>query len=280
MQKIPARIIDFHVHLFPDKLSDAIWNFFTKEYRLDILYKFYYREGIEYLRARGVEKIVYSNYAHRDGIAEGLNDWNLQVLEEDPDLYCFGAYHPDDSNAMAYAEKILKHPRVLGIKLHFHVQCFHPHDRRLFPMYELVADRKKRLLLHVGNGPLGNEFVGLNHFKKLLGQFPDLPANIAHMGRHEYQGFMDLLDDHPALYLDTAFAFFKEQQGQGAYDLGTGLLEKYSDRILYGSDFPNLILPRESEFETLAAYNLSDEFYRNVFYANGMKLISSASTAG
>ncbi len=278
MQKIPSSIIDFHVHLFPDKLSDAIWNFFTKEYHLGILYKLYYRECIEYLRARGVEKIVYSNYAHRDGIAEGLNDWNVQVLEEYPDLYCFAAYHPGDANALSYAEKILKHPRVLGIKLHFHVQCFHPHDRRLFPMYELVTDRKKRVLLHVGNGPLGNEFVGLDHFKELLDHFPDLPANIAHMGRYEYQGFMDLLDDHPALYLDTAFAFFKEQQGQGAYDLGCDLLEKYRDRILYGSDFPNLILPRESELETLSSWNLSDEFYRKVFYENGMKLLSSGQT--
>lgn len=280
MQNIPSRIIDFHVHLFPDKMSDAIWEFFTREYHLDILYKFYYRECIDYLRARGVEKIVYSNYAHREGIAEGLNDWNLEILDEYPDLYCFGAYHPGDPNALAYAEKILNHPRVLGIKLHLHVQCFFPHDQRLFPLHELILARKKRLLLHVGNGPLGNEFVGLDHFKKLLSIFPGLPANIAHMGQFEYQGFMDLLDDHPALYLDTAFSFFKEQQGTGGYNLGNAPLEKYQDRILYGSDFPNLILPRDSELETLSAYHLSDAFYRKIFYENATKLLSIGPDAG
>lgn len=275
MQKIPARTIDFHVHLFPDKISDAIRDYFVREYRLEILYKFYYRECIECLRSHGVVKIVYSNYAHREGIAEGLNQWNLQILDEYPDLYCFAAYHPGDANALAYAENILKHRRVLGIKLHLHVQCIYPHDRRLFPLYELITGYKKRLLLHVGSGPLGNEFVGLDHFKKLLTQFPGLPANIAHMGQFEYQGFMDLLDDHPALYLDTAFSFFKEQQGKGGYNLGCGPLEKYKDRILYGSDFPNLILPRESELETLEGYNLSPEFYEKVFFENGNKLISS-----
>ena len=30
MQKIPVRIVDFHVHLFPDKMFDAIWDFFAK----------------------------------------------------------------------------------------------------------------------------------------------------------------------------------------------------------------------------------------------------------
>lgn len=275
MSKIPGRIIDFHVHLFPDKMFSAIWDFFVKEYRLNILYKFYYRKCIEYLRERGVDKIVYSNYAHREGIAEGLNRWNREVLDEYPDLYCFAAYHPGDANALSYAEDILNHPRVLGIKLHLHVQCFYPHDRRLFPLYELIADRKKRILLHVGCGPLGNEFVGLCQFKKLLSDFPDLPANIAHMGQYEYQGFMDLLDNHPALYLDTAFAFFKEQQGKGGYNLGSEPLEKYKDRILYGSDFPNLILPRDSELETLHDYNLSPEFYEKVFFKNGNNLISS-----
>ncbi|MEE9914106.1 MAG: amidohydrolase family protein [Deltaproteobacteria bacterium] len=275
MPRIPARIIDFHVHLFPDRMSDAIWNYFAKEYRLNILYKFYYKECIQYLRARGVDKIVYSNYAHRSGVAEGLNAWNSEVLAEDPDLYCFAAFHPGDASALSYTEKILKHPRVLGVKLHLHVQRIYPHDKRLFPLYELVADRKKRILFHVGNGPLGNEFVGLEQFRKVLGRYPDIRANIAHMGAFEYRGFLDLLDDHPGLYLDTAFAFFKEQQGQGAFDLGGAPLEKHQDRILYGSDFPNLILPRESELETLEQYNLSGDFYDKVFFGNGMNLIGA-----
>jgi hypothetical protein len=275
MQKIPDRIIDFHTHLFPDRMFDAIWGFFSRGYGWDVIHKLYHRQCIEHLRVRGVHKIVFSNYAHREGIAERLNDWNLQVLDGNPELYCFAAYHPGDANALAYAEKVLNHPQVLGIKLHFLVQCFYPHDWRLFPLYEMVADRGKRLLLHIGTGPVGNEYVGLEHFKKLLLQYPDLPVNVAHMGACEYQGFMDLLDDYPRLYLDTSYAFFKDMQDKGGFNLGHQPLEDHKDRILYGSDFPNLILPRESEIETLLAYNLSPEFYANVFFNNGNNLISS-----
>lgn len=275
MPQLPARIIDFHVHLFPDRMFDAIWDFFALGYKWDVIYRLYYRDCIEYLRKRQVVKIVYSNYAHREGIASGLNNWNLQILDEYPDLYCFGAYHPGDEQALFYAEKTLRHPRVLGIKLQLLVQRFYPHDERLFPLYEMVASMGKRLLFHVGTGPVGNEFVGLAEFRKLLSRYPDLPANVAHMGAYEYRGFLDLLDCHPSLYLDTSYAFFKEMQESGGFNLGGETLEKYSDRILYGSDFPNLILPRESEMETLLGYNLSPEFYQKVFHDNGLKLISA-----
>lgn len=77
MSEIPARIIDFHVHLFPDRMFEAIWDFFAKGYKWDVIHKLYYRECIDYLRERGVEKIVYSNYAHREGVAEGLNGMKL-----------------------------------------------------------------------------------------------------------------------------------------------------------------------------------------------------------
>ncbi|HOT45250.1 MAG TPA: amidohydrolase family protein [Spirochaetota bacterium] len=272
---IPSDIIDFHVHLFPDRMFDAIWEYFSKCYKWDVIYRMYYRECISYLRERGVQKIVFSNYAHREGVAEALNAWNLEILEGIPELYCFAAYHPGDENGLAMADRVLSHPRVLGFKLQLLVQRFFPHDNRLFPMYEKVMERGKRILFHVGTGPVGNEFVGLAEFNKLLDRYPDIPANVAHMGAMEYRGFMDLLEDHPALYLDTAFAFFREFQGRGGFNLGNEELEKHKDRILYGSDFPNLIMPRESEIATLSDYGLSPEFYERVFYRNARELIDS-----
>ena len=271
----PSRIIDFHVHLFPDKMFDAIWEYFSKGYQWGVIYRMYYQDCIRYLHEHGVEKIVYSNYAHREGIAESLNEWNMRILDENQDLYCFAAYHPGDDHALAMLKKVLAHPKVLGIKLHHLVQCFYPHDERLFPMYEMVIESGKRILFHVGTGPVGNEFVGLAEFRKLLKRFPGLPANIAHMGAYEYQEFMELLDSYPNLYLDTSFSFFREFQGKGGYDAGNEALEKHKDRIVYGSDFPNLILPRESEIETLLDYGMSQEFYEQVFYRNGARLIRS-----
>ena len=265
-------MIDFHVHLFPDGFFDAIWRYFKEHLNFEIQYKLYYRECIAYLRERGVGPIVYSNYAHRKGVAGVLNDWNLRILEEVPDLYCFAAYHPDDHDALVMAERLLDHPRILGFKLQCVVQQLSPCDSRLFPLYEMILERKKRVLLHAGTGPVrGSAFVGMTHFKKILDRFPDLPANIPHMGGLEFEAFLGLLDRHPGLYLDTSYSFVPDTPYQ--FDLGNDCLEKYRDRILYGSDFPNLIHPREVEMECLLQRGLSSDFYTKVFHDNGRKLL-------
>ncbi|HSV98369.1 MAG TPA: amidohydrolase family protein [Spirochaetota bacterium] len=271
MKKLPATIVDFHVHLFPDRLFEKIWNYFGKDYGWDVRHRLYYRESVEYLRERGVGPIVYSNYAHREGVARSLNEWNHEVLNEIPDLYCFAAYHPGDYDALDIARHALDHPRVLGFKLQLLVQRFHPHDERLFPMYELVMERGKRLLFHVGTGPVGNEFVGYDHFVRLLDRYPSLPANVAHMGALEFSEFFGLLDAHPLLYFDTSFAFLPGLPVR--FDLGNDVLERYRDRILYGSDFPNIIFPREDEIDCLLGLDLSQEFYDAVFLKNGMRII-------
>jgi len=275
-ETIPSRIVDFHVHLFPDKGFDAIWAFFAAA-GTEVLHRYYSDQCIEYLHEHGVSPIVFSNYAHKKGVAEPMNEWNIELLEQFPDLYCFAPYHPDDSNALKYAEQAVAHPRVVGIKMHFQVQRLYPHDRRLFPLYELIMAKKKRLLLHVGNGPQGNEFVGLVHFRKVLDRFPDLPATVPHMGGLEFRQFMDLLDDHPGIYLDTAYSFWPGLPF--TFNLGLEYLERHKTRILYGSDFPNVILPREGEIDYLLSLDLSDDFYDKVLYANGMRLLAETCPA-
>ena len=273
MARIPEKIIDFHVHLFPDKLFDAIWDSFAKIYNWNIIHRYYYKEGIARLRQSDVGTIVYSNYAHRAGIAEGLNQWNIKILEEYEDLYCFAAYHPDDDNALEMAERLLENPKILGFKLHFLVQNFYPFDEHLFPLYEMVIRKNKHILFHTGTGPVGNKYVGLEPFMKVAEKFPELPATVAHLGAYEYAGFIGLLDRCPRLYLDTAFCFMSPPYA--GYNLGPDYLEKYKSRILYGSDYPNLIMPREEEIENLLKMGLSQEFYDRVFYNNGMALIRS-----
>lgn len=275
LAQLPEKIIDFHVHLFPDHILRAIWRRFITDYGWETLHQLYWLQTIAYLRERGVGPIIYSNYAHRRGVAESLNRWNLKILDETPDLYCFAAYHPDDENALQAAESILKHPRILGIKLQLLVQRFYPHDARLFPMYEMVMGRGKKLLLHVGNGPVGNEFVGLGQFEKLLQRYPDIPAIIAHMGALEYEGFADLIEAYPNLYMDTAFAFLP---GLGnVCTLSPERLGRIADRLLYGSDFPNILFPREVEIDYLLNLGLPQSFYDGIFRDNGRRILKEIS---
>jgi len=271
MNTIPDKIVDFHVHLFPKSLFDAIWKYFSRVYKWDILYHLYARDCIQYLFQKNVRPFVYSNYAHKKDVAQSLNNWNKQILNEHDNIYCFAAFHPDDENAIEIARNILSHPKVLGIKLQFLVTQFYPHDERLFPLYELIIEKKKRLLLHIGTGPARNIFVGADHFETVLKRYPELPANIAHMGGFEYKRFLDFLDRHENLYLDTAFSFLPHKKLK--FNLDPALLIKYQNRIVYGSDFPNLIFPRQTEIDYLINLGLGENFNELIFYKNAIKII-------
>jgi predicted TIM-barrel fold metal-dependent hydrolase len=274
-KRLPEPLVDFHVHLFPDRLFDAIRRKFVTEYGWRVLHPLYWRGCVADLRERGVGPMVYSNYAHRKDIARGLNDWNRNILAELPDLYCFAAFHPDDKDGLAMAADLLDYPRILGFKLQLLVQRFYPDDERLFPLYELVMAKQKRLLFHVGTGPVGNAFVGVAPFRRLLARYPDLPAIVAHMGSLEYVAFGELLADHPGIYMDTAFSFLPRLGSM--FDLGNDFLETNRERILYGSDFPNILFPREDEIDTLLGLDLSQSFYDAVFRDNGLRLIRECS---
>jgi len=274
---LPKPLVDFHVHLFPDRLFEAIWRRFVTDYGWAVLHPLYWRQSLDYLRERGVGAVVYSNYAHRPGIARSLNDWNLARLDDDPDLYCFAAFHPGDADGLAMADDLMGHPRILGFKLQLLVQRFPPDDERLFPLCERVISRGKRLLFHVGTGPVGNEFVGAGPFGRLLARYPDLPAIVAHMGALEYEAFGKLLAAHSRLCLDTAFAFLPRLGNP--FNLGAGFLERHRDRILYGSDFPNILFPREDEIDTLMGLGLSQEACDAIFRDNGIRLIGEGAQA-
>ncbi len=275
MPLLPAEIVDSHVHLFPDRLFDAIRRRFVTDYHWQVIHDFYWRDCIEHLREAGVGPIVYSNYAHKQGVARELNEWNREIIAETEKVFCFIAYHPADDDALTMADSLLSLPRVMGVKLQLLVQRFYPHDRRLFPLYDLIIEKGKYILFHVGTGPVGNEFVGVAHFQRLLDHYPNLPAIVAHMGGLEYREFGSLLSRYPQLYLDTSFSFLP-QLGR-MFDLGTDFLEEHRLRILYGSDFPNVLFPRETEINTLLGLGLSEEFYRRVFSDNARELICKCS---
>lgn len=63
-------------------------------------------------------------------------------------------------------------------------------------------------------------------------------------GMNQYQEFFDLLERYPNLYLDTTMtlgAFFQTMDdNKPLTQMIRTMLLKYSDRVLYGTDWPNI----------------------------------------
>jgi uncharacterized protein len=266
-------IADCHVHLFPDHYFDKIWDYFSN-YNWDVRYRLYSDDAVKFLVDAGIEQIWFSNYAHRTDVARELIDYSLALLDRYPQLRYYSAIHPDDPDYLDYVDEILAHPQVLGFKLQLLVQCFHADYAPMLPVYEKVMEAGKAILFHIGTGPVGNEFVGLHNFKRIIEIFPELKCQIAHLGAYEVDEFFELAGRYPNIWFDSSFCFVEAPNYEAPLkkDNIARLLTELSDRIVYGSDFPDIPFEHSQEPENLKKLALDPNDLRKIMRDNARRI--------
>jgi len=265
------RYIDAHTHLHPPRLFAAIRRWFDEHTDWNLRGPTEPETVVGALRAAGVERFAVFSYAHRPGIARDLNRWLYDITRALPDAIPLGTVHAADDDPAAIVDEACGTWGMAGVKLHAQVQRFHPDDSRLWPVYARLVALDRALVIHVGTGPHTNEFTGLASFARVLARFPTLRASICHMGAFETRAALRLVDRYPDLYLDTTMAMTPASTPFTRIDPGVVRdedLVRHADRILFGSDFPNLPYPYEEERRGLWARDLPLPVYRRIFFEN------------
>jgi hypothetical protein len=240
------------------------------------------------LQDHRVERYTTLNYAHKKGVAEGLNEWTYGFCKGDPHAIPLGTAHPDDENCLEYSQRALTEFQFKGLKLQLLVTNYFIHDKRLKSLFNLMHALDKVLVLHAGTAPGINRQtfpgskVGVKHFLKYLNEFPENKVVIAHMGGYEYEDFFQIVEQNPNVYLDTAMVWvppkanlFPETDSPGhilGEDRLLSFMEENSTQILFGSDFPNIPYSYKASINELLKLNLSKEAYENIFFRNAMRL--------
>lgn len=139
----------------------------------------------------------------------------------------------------------------------------------------MLADAGVPAVVHTGNGPNPGAFTGVAPFAQVLARHPRLNAVIAHMGMPDHAELLDLALRHPNLRLDTTMVFvdfFDGAEAQSALALALGpRLAALADRILLGSDFPNIPYPYAHQLEALERCGLGQDWMRAVLWDNGAR---------
>jgi len=277
-QSLPA-VVDSHVHLFPEPVFDAIWRWFdTKAW--PIRYKLYSEGVLEFLFARGVQRVVGLMYSHKPGMARLLNEYMAGLCRQEPRLVGLGTVLPGEPDA----PQILKDAfaaGLKGVKLHCHVQCFAPDANELEEVYQTCADAGKPITMHAGREPASPhykcdpyELCSVDRVERVLKNHPKLRLCVPHLGANEYEGYERLLERYDHLWLDTTMALAEYFPGP----VPRRLLEVRPDRVLYGTDFPNLPYAWDRELKRLDAMKLPPETLEQVCGKNALTLWSGTVT--
>ena len=125
-------------------------------------------------------------------------------------------------------------------------------------------------------GPVGNDHTGPGPMRALMERHPTLTAVIAHLGAPEYaelpRGRRGLRAGAPRHH-DGVHRLLRGDGGVPARPAAAAGATS-QDRVLLGSDFPNIPYPYAHQLESLERLDLGDDWLRAVCWDNGHRLFT------
>lgn len=93
------------------------------------------------------------------------------------------------------------------------------------------------------------------------------------MGMPEYEDFLDLAERYGEVRLDTTMAFTDFSERFAPFPpRALPRLAALGDRVLLGSDFPNIPYPYVHQLHALERLDLGEDWLRAVCHDNGARL--------
>lgn len=268
--------VDAHVHVFPGTIFSAVHKWFD-EHAWRIRYRMRTSQVFEFLLTRGIRHIIALQYAHKPGIAVQLNRYMVEKCKAfDGRVTGMATVFPGEEGA----EDILLEAfdaGLGGVKLHAHVQCFDMNSDEMHRVYECCRRSNQPMVMHVGREPKSEAYkcdpyqiCGADKLEPILSAYPDLKICVPHMGFDEVTLYREMIEAHDNLWLDTTMAI------AGYFPIDEGIvLDRYRpDRVMYGSDFPNIPYAWDRELKVLKESGLPFDILRRITCENAAEFFN------
>jgi predicted TIM-barrel fold metal-dependent hydrolase len=204
-------------------------------------------------------------------MARWLNDWSLEFAARTPTAVACGTFYPEPEVEAYVRDAIDAGVRVF--KSHLQVGAYDPRDPLLDAVWGMLAEAGLPVVCHCGNGPTPGRFTGAGPIADVLARHPRLTLVVAHFGAPGYGDFIELADRYPNVHLDTTMAF--TDFGNAPFpDAVRPRLADLAERIVLGSDFPNIPYPYAHQIFALQRLDLGDDWLRAVLHDNGRRLLA------
>ena len=260
-------IIDFHVHMFPDKIAKSAIETLSARAKIPV-----YTDGtlggtISKMEQAGVDISVVQNIATNVRQTKNVNNFAVESDKNDK-IVAFGSIHPDDADYKSELDR-LKDSGIKGIKLHPDYQNFFINEKRMIPIYEYILKKGFILYFHSGLDAGFPEPVHATPEKiaDVLSLFSGEKVCLAHMGGFcMHEKVMEVIVGKD-IYIDTSCV--AEFVGKEVFK---ELLKAHQrDRVLFASDSPwNSLKGAVLNIKNL---DIDDEYKEMIFCQNAKKLL-------
>ncbi|MFD5584045.1 amidohydrolase family protein [Streptomyces sp. NPDC127063] len=270
-------LIDVHTHFMPERVLRKVWDYFDRGGALigglewPITYRAREAERTALLREFGVRAFTAMLYPHKPGMARWLNGWAADFARRTPDCLHTATLFPEPGVESYVREAVEAGARVF--KAHVQVGAYDPADDLLRPAWGLLAEAGIPVVIHCGSGPAPGKHTGPEPVARVLARHPRLRLVVAHLGMPEYEDFLGLAERYAEVRLDTTMTFtdFAEQLMPFPHR-ALPRLAALGDRVLLGSDFPNIPYPYLHQLQALERLGLGPDWLRAVCHDNAAQL--------
>lgn len=265
-------IIDFHTHIFPDKIAKKTIELLSKKGGISPFSDGSVDGLLRAMEEAGVDLSVTLPVLTNPGSFESVNRFAAEVNEhfayQSKRLISFGAIHPaceDIDGKMAW----LKEHGFLGIKIHPDYQETFINDDGYLRIMECAREYDLIVVTHAGVDSAYPDTVHCppDLTKELIRKVPHTKFVLAHFGGDKMQDQVLNLLCGEDVYFDTAYVlrFVGE-------DTFKKILDRHGeDRILFATDSPWSDIKRDVEI--LKSFSLEKNTEEKIFSLNAKKLL-------
>ncbi len=256
-------IIDFHAHIYPDKIAEKASQATGDFYSITPAYSGTSKELLSSGRAAGITRFVLLPVATKPDQVRHINEFIADEVSRHREFYGFGTLHPECDDLIGETERIMR-LGLRGIKLHPDTQQFNTDDKRLSEVFDYIQDRLP-LLVHCGDKRF--DFSHPRRLKKVIDNFPHLQVIAAHLGGWSlFDEAFEILKKMDC-YLDiSSTTMFLPPEQVAYYIRGYG-----AHRILFGTDYP--LWSPEQEVAAFKKLHLSADESERIAYKNAFEIL-------
>ena len=275
-------IIDFHVHVFPDKVAAKAIETLEGIYGAKAFSDGTVAGLLEQMDKSGVDISVIQSVSTAARQVVSINTW-VSELEKQFPLIGFGTIHPQVED---YKDEIqrMKELGIKGVKFQPSFQEFYPDDEKMFPIYEELIKAGLIILFHAGDEirPAPIVYSTPERLSRMLDAMKrdiDLynyrvdklgytKIVAAHIGGYK---MWDQVEKHLIgrdIYFDASFFFGYIEDNEAIR-----LIRAHGvDKILFASDFP--FGYQQNDIKAVMESDLTDEEREKIFCENASTLLN------
>ncbi len=253
--------IDPHVHILPPRRMRGLVRWVRKftpgfPVREDIGPE----EIVAELRRSGVPLFFNLVFPLWEEETEDLNRFNRDLCAKIPEAVPFGSLHIETPDKERETRRCIEEYGFLGMKLHPYAQRFPAFGDEMRPMFRVLNEHRRPLLVHTGFDVFYGMYMDLERMERVIREYPDMQVVAVHSLFPRFRLAYRLLKEYDNFWLDmsnsiSCMRMYEELKAKSDplpsmaesleveevdenYPWFRRLFEDFSHRILYGTDFP------------------------------------------